>query len=421
MPNVQVGKVLRFNFDPEPGNAVTNDMVLERDSGSGWEEETQDIFPPCAEMLADWLGDDVRVRQVIVGDGSGDPDTLTRISETITVVTDLAAPIITTTPVISGTARVGVTLTVTTAAVASGNPAPTIGYQWQRNTGSGFANISGATGTSYVLTGDDLGATIRVVATASNSQGSDAADSNPTATVQADTTPLNFTVVWSVAGTSNWGNAWAYTQAENDLGIALLRRPSIAGNPIGYVTDTASGPTNYILEPNGGQKPRCRDSYWFRGDTNDLRGSTSSAAAAGSIRLVFRGTGAGGTGIDTAEPIINLGVATGTVTNSGSGAPVVVPVNPTAMQGDGLSRLMIVVSRECVSADTAQVAGSLAGFTFLLQSGSDRSRLAVYLADALTSAEYLDASPGTLDLQTAVGNATDWRVDYYEVRVLPAP
>ena len=39
-----------------------------------------------------------------------------------------------------------------------------IGYQWQRNSGSGFADIASATGSTYTLDDADVGATIRVVA-----------------------------------------------------------------------------------------------------------------------------------------------------------------------------------------------------------------------------------------------------------------
>jgi hypothetical protein len=225
--------------------------------------------------------------------------------------------------------------------------------------------------------------------------------------------------VWAVAGTSDWGNDWAYDQQENDLGIALLRRPSVAGNPSGYVTDAASGPTIELLAPAGGQMPRVRDTCWFRGPTKALRGGAGSTATAnGSVRLVLRGMGPGGTGILAANPINHLGAQTGSVTNSGGAANIIVPVNPNPMVGDGRSRLMIVVSRECVNADTAQIAGTLSGFTVLVQSGSDRSRLAVYISNNLLDIKTLTVSPGVLDLQTAVGNATNWRADYYEIRTI---
>jgi hypothetical protein len=299
-------------------------------------------------------------------------------------------------------------------------PLPTYILQWQRNSGSGWTDITGANAEDYVTQPADGGCTLRLKVTATNAEGFAEAFSAVTQQLPAaGAKPLDFTVEWAVSGTSNWGNDWAYDQQENDLGVALLRRPAVVGNPSGYVTDAASGPTIELLTPAGGQTPRVRDTCWFRGPTWALRGGAGNTAAAnGSVRLVLRGTGPGGTGISTSNPISHLGEQTGFVTNGGSGANVTVPVNPSPMVGDGRSRLMIVVSRECESADTAQIVGTLNGFTFLVQSGSDRSRLAVYLSDDLLDVETLSASPGVLDLQTAVGNATNWRADYYEIRTI---
>lgn len=302
----------------------------------------------------------------------------------------------------------------------TGWPLPTYALQWQRNNGSGWVNIPGATSESYVTVSADGGCTLRLMVTATNALGAQTVHSVETLRLPpAGAKPLDFTVVWAASGTSSWGDDWAYDQQENDLGIALLRRPSVVGNPSGYVTDAANGPTIELLTPTGGQTPRVRDTCWFRGPTRPLRGGAGNTASAnGSVRVVLRGTGPGGIGISTANPINYLGAQRGSVTNSGGAANINLPVNPNPMAGDGRSRLMIVVSRECVSADTAQIAGTLKGFTFLVQSGSDRSRLAVYLSDDLLNVRTLAASPGTLDLQTAVGNATEWRADYYEIRTI---
>uniref|UniRef100_UPI0005631422 Ig-like domain-containing protein n=1 Tax=Mesorhizobium sp. WSM3224 TaxID=1040986 RepID=UPI0005631422 len=47
----------------------------------------------------------------------------------------------------------------------------TISYQWQRNTGSGFVSIGGATNTTYSLGDADVGATVRVVASYTDGHG----------------------------------------------------------------------------------------------------------------------------------------------------------------------------------------------------------------------------------------------------------
>ena len=88
-------------------------------------------------------------------------------------------------PGIAGTAKRTLTLT---ASAGSWTPAgATFAYQWQRDDGDGFTDISGATAASYVLVTADVEATVRVEVTATNVDGSTAAVSAPTATVVAAT------------------------------------------------------------------------------------------------------------------------------------------------------------------------------------------------------------------------------------------
>ena len=90
-------------------------------------------------------------------------------------------PVNTAAPVISGTTTVGSTLT-TTNGTWSGSPAPTYARQWQR-CNAGCANISGATGTTYVLVAADAGQKLQVMVTATNSAGSASATSAQTTTI----------------------------------------------------------------------------------------------------------------------------------------------------------------------------------------------------------------------------------------------
>jgi len=95
-----------------------------------------------------------------------------------------SAPVITGVPTIAGTAKVEETLTATAASV-SGVPTPTDTFQWQRsdNGTTGWADISGATNTTYTLVTADLSKYIRVVQTSTNVAGSDSANSASTAQV----------------------------------------------------------------------------------------------------------------------------------------------------------------------------------------------------------------------------------------------
>ena len=104
-----------------------------------------------------------------------------------------------TTPVsITGTAKVGESLSRSSA---SWSPGPdSRAYQWRRcdNAGANCADIAGATGTDYTLVAADLGQTIRVVETASKTAYNDATSTSAQTAVVAlgdftNTTPVSIT------------------------------------------------------------------------------------------------------------------------------------------------------------------------------------------------------------------------------------
>ena len=94
-----------------------------------------------------------------------------------------APPANTVLPTITGTARVGQTLSATTGNW-TGSPT-SFGFQWQRCDAAGNAcvGIVGATAGAYVVAASDSGATLRVSVTATNAAGSATATSLPTAAV----------------------------------------------------------------------------------------------------------------------------------------------------------------------------------------------------------------------------------------------
>jgi hypothetical protein len=102
-------------------------------------------------------------------------------------------PVNTVKPTISGTPQDGAQLTETDGNWDGTQPI-TFARQWQRCDASGAAcaDVAGATGTTYAVTSADVGATLRVVVTATNSVGSATAASAPTAVVQsASAAPVN--------------------------------------------------------------------------------------------------------------------------------------------------------------------------------------------------------------------------------------
>src|SRR4029077_18408110 len=85
----------------------------------------------------------------------------------------------------------------------------TFTYQWQDcdTNGANCTPISGATNTTYTITNNDIGSTIEVLVTATNTAGTTQAASAPPATIPAaaPTTPVldNFNRVNGAAG-GNW-------------------------------------------------------------------------------------------------------------------------------------------------------------------------------------------------------------------------
>lgn len=102
-----------------------------------------------------------------------------------------AAPANTGAPTISGTAREGQTLTADNGTWS--NSPTSFSYQWQRcaNSGSGCADISGATSKTYQLTSADVNHTVRVIVTAKNADGSGSANSRTSDVVAASNGPTN--------------------------------------------------------------------------------------------------------------------------------------------------------------------------------------------------------------------------------------
>ena len=104
-----------------------------------------------------------------------------------------AAPQNTAAPKISGSATQGSQLTATPG-TWTGSPAPTFTYQWEdcNSAGANCSPITSATASTYTLATSDLGSTVEVVVTASNTAGTASATSLPTAVVSAQSSaPVN--------------------------------------------------------------------------------------------------------------------------------------------------------------------------------------------------------------------------------------
>lgn len=110
---------------------------------------------------------------------------------TLTGVAAAAPPQNTSPPTITGTPRVGETLTAHNGAWT--NSPTAYQYQWQRcdGVGAGCSAIPGAVERTYLVTAADVRRTIRVSMLAVNADGSGTARSAPTAVVTASPAPQN--------------------------------------------------------------------------------------------------------------------------------------------------------------------------------------------------------------------------------------
>jgi fibronectin type 3 domain-containing protein len=125
------------------------------------------------ELAAADLGRGLHV--VVTAANAGGSD---RATSGMTAPVAPVAPDNTAAPSIAGPTRAGATLTAT-AGTWTGTQPVTFAYQWLRCDET-CREIPGATGSAYVTTESDVGATIRVAVTATNAAGSTTATSAPT-------------------------------------------------------------------------------------------------------------------------------------------------------------------------------------------------------------------------------------------------
>lgn len=136
--------------------------------------------------------------------GFSDADSL----ETAVVIPPPAAPSNTARPALSGTAQQGQVLSLTDGSW-SGDPTITFTYQWLRcsSLGADCTPIDAEVASSYTLSGDDVGFTVRGRVWASNDAGSTSEDTDPSALVAPpDSLPSN-SLAPEISGTPESGQS----------------------------------------------------------------------------------------------------------------------------------------------------------------------------------------------------------------------
>jgi uncharacterized repeat protein (TIGR01451 family) len=189
---------------------------------------------------------DHTIRVVVTGtNGIGNASATS--SQTASITPPPFAPINTALPTISGITQVGAALTAN-AGMFTAYPAATSTYAWLRcdATGNNCSSIGGATGSTYTLVNADLGATIVVQETASNSQGSTPASSAATAAIVLPPAPPANTTLPTISGTTTVGQtltaaagAWSGVPAPT-LTHQWLRCDTGGGNCVAIAGSVAS-------------------------------------------------------------------------------------------------------------------------------------------------------------------------------------
>jgi hypothetical protein len=219
---------------------------------------------------------------------------------TAVVTVAASAPANTSLPTVGGSVVQGQTLTAASGSW-SGSPAPSFGYQWLRCDagGANCAPVAGATAITYSLQSGDVGATVEVAVTGTNTVGSSTASSLPTGVVTvAASAPANTALptvsgaivqggqltatagTWTGAPAPSFGYQWldcdstgancapvasatsqTYTLQAADVGATVevavtgsnsSGSVSASSLPTGVVTAVASAPVNTSLPTVGG-------------------------------------------------------------------------------------------------------------------------------------------------------------------------
>lgn len=178
------------------------------------------------------------------------------------------APSFSTAPVITGTAAVGATLSYTSGTYA-GVPTPTSSQQWTLD----GVNISGATGSTYVVQAGDAGKVIRVRQTATNTSGS-VSNTSAGVTVTAATAPAVVSAP-AITGTPTAGSATSFTAG------------SFSGSPTPTLTQQwtidgvdVSGATGATYTPISGDAGKA---LRVRQTATNSAGSVSSTSAPATV------------------------------------------------------------------------------------------------------------------------------------------
>jgi hypothetical protein len=162
--------------------------------------------------------DEGAILRIVATSVDADGNGASTASAATSAVTDIAPTL--TTPVISGTAEEGQTLTATAAVPNEGEA--TVAYQWREsfNGGTTWSNIAGATSLTYVVQESDEGAILEIVATSSDTDGSGTTATSAVTAGVIDISPTLTTP--TISGTAQEGQTLTATAAMPNDGDATV-------------------------------------------------------------------------------------------------------------------------------------------------------------------------------------------------------
>jgi hypothetical protein len=180
-----------------------------------------------------------------------------------------------TAPVISGIAQEGQTMTAT-AAVANDSDA-TVAYQWQANHGTGFVSIAGATGLNYVVQEGDEGATLKLVATSTDTDGLGSTAISGATGVVIDPAP---TLSVTVSGTPQEGQNLAAIGIASSADAVISYRWQVLNGTAWKNIAGATSSSYLVTEANEGHQLR------VTATSSDADGGGASATSAPTAAVV---------------------------------------------------------------------------------------------------------------------------------------
>jgi hypothetical protein len=239
-----------------------------------WQRDSADITGATGSTYTVVEADEAHALRVVVTSHDTDGSGTTATSAATAAVIDVAPTLSAVT--IASTAHEGGTLTATGGTPNDADA--TVTYQWQRDTGSGFANIVGASGATYLVAEPDEGAKIRVVLTATDVTGGTTTSSTSNATTAV--TDVAPTLSVTVSGTAQEGQTLMAVAVANDSDATVHYQWQVLNGPNWANINGATAATYVVTEANDGHHMR------VVATSSDADGSGTSATSTATAAVI---------------------------------------------------------------------------------------------------------------------------------------